>query len=166
MATRAPLGRPPVKGGSEPQASGGVGFFRDRLSDAQTNAFEIVHHFGVCEAHNLEIQTDEAQPGTVEIHDVPAQRLLAGELFGQLAQELVPELALGRRGIAAKRARCRFQAEVIRDDATVAHDLLNALRRFRLTKTKDQPPARLRLAAPLDRGAAGKALQGGCLPHG
>jgi hypothetical protein len=150
--------RPPVKGGSEPQASGGLVLaFRQHPLDTFAHRLELLHHFGIGKADNAQAERrkrccpcvvvvgarsremtvavdldHEAQPGAIEIRDVGGERLLTRELLRQISEKLEPELAFSRRLLASQP--------------------INAPRPLWLTPkpTPRSPSAR----CPLDRGAA------------
>ena len=120
--TRAVLCRPPVKGGSEPKASGGLVLrFTKRLLHPLAHPIELPHYLGIRKADHAQperlegsrsrrigphtrdgemaiaIDLDhEPQLGAIEVRDIRTQWLLAGEFFRPIAQKLEPELALGR----------------------------------------------------------------------
>src|SRR5207244_2726912 len=89
--------------------------------------------------------------GTIKVCDVGAERFLTGELLRQVTQKLEPELPLRRRRIPAQRARPGSKLSRPVGDVTTGHSRSTPL--ARIGAQKSQPPARLRLASPLVRGA-------------
>src|SRR6266540_4297146 len=174
--------RPPVKGGSEPQASGGLvlrllsqGFLYPRA-----NGFELFPHFQVGEAEYADIEcrqrsrsfevvpiafvrevavaidlNDKAESRAIEVGDVRPERFLPGEFLGQITQEFKPQLAFRGGRIAPKRARRCFKAHVVRNKTVIAHACINARSDTRLTRKSTPRPPRVRGGhGPLDRGPA------------
>jgi hypothetical protein len=136
------LCHPPVKGGSEPKASGGLGF--KRLKNSRANAFKTIPDLLIGESHHAQAQLplgpqsiasfcrirevtvsvdldDQPMRRTIEIHHIEAERFLPGELFWQRPQKLIPKLVFCRRAFSTQATRVRLQRQSVRDNATLSH---------------------------------------------